>query len=1512
LKLSERHITTNTKIIRQPTYTVFILIALLFAVLRANAQEVVLTNHGAAVTLTNGVVIGTWHTVNRSGGNIINNGTLNMTGNFTSTATTSGNGLFTLGGNWTNSGGIFLPGTSTVIFNGAVSQKITRAGGEGFYNLSVINPGIDPLNRVEIETGVTVSGVLTMTIGNIDAGPWVLYLANPAAASLNYNSSTKSRILGKFERGINQTENYLFPLGTPLWYNPANLRPNSINSSGTILSEFLTAPPPGNAGLPKPDPPVEIADVFPSGYWNMTSFGFSTGNFNINLNGTGFTDTVRVATRVVKRTAGADWMVDGAHLTADTAGNVVYRNNLLTDISPSGTQFAIGRARPLILDHPHDTAFCERTNPVFTVIASGTPALRYAWYKVSSPADILIENGAHYSGARTPTLTIIGAELSDAGEYYCIVRDRNGNATRTNNATLVVFKIPVATVSDRGQDHVCSNIDFIDMVLGLTYWDPGTRFVWTRDNPAGITSALPMSDTKYNIGDLIEGVFTNSTDSVIKVTFLVTPIGPAYTECVGDPVEAYLMINPTPRIIPVNVKPAICFGEDTEIILTSPTQMTKGVITFDYTISVSGVPGDVTGTITGGASGMGKSSTINYSYENHSDTIQSVYYSILPRNIESGCYDGVIEIPEVKLHPEPLRNLSISIPLTCSGGSDASLTAILSRGSKPDNVNWVGPFGYQNSYTTNSNVTTISGVRTGWFYLNVIDNLGCTNGGSVLVSGAQLNSILYVAEKVNGYGTTCPESTDGVIGVKENPGSTGIPPFEYWIQHVEADTMVRHGIINAINEPLDYTYNLAPGTYRLLIYDNNGCVNTNYPITSIMAPDEITVEFLKDEYAGGFNVTCLGYNDGSVRINTIYGGSGGYTYKWTTVNGSFSGPDNLDHLDNITAGTYYFTITDMLGCVKVDSVTLTQPDGMVLSGSQISSSPDGDFNISCNGGNDGFIKLNITGGSGTYNFAWTGPAGFTATTRDISGLKAGTYTCLINDVNGCTMTPNPQFTLTEPDALSISSVSSLYAGPVNIRCFGETGSIDITVTGGSTGNYFFEWSTINGSGIVSGQEDQMALTAGNYHLVVRDSNNCVAVHDVTLAQPDALVTTLTPTHITCAAPGLSNGTVTLAVSGGVAPYSYSWSNGAITQNISGLPAGKYIVTVTDINGCQKTDSVTINLPPPIEYTKTISDFNGFNISCYGLANGNITINTISGQAPYIYSWSGPNGFTASTGSISGLRAGQYTLTITDANMCTATEVIEVSQPGRLSMVISLSSSIAGGYNINCAGDSTAQIGIEPVNQAGSVTYLWSDGNSSRARYDLPAGIYDLIITDANNCHADTTIILSQPDSLRIDFTVNQPWCPDKPDGSVSAIVTGGVVGVDYNYKWSDNSTGHGITNILRGYYKLTVTDLNHCVVRDSVKIEPLNETCLIIPNAISPNDDLVNDVWNIGEKELYPQMEIRIFNRWGETLWRSERGYPTPWDGRSNGKPLPVDSYHYIIDLKNGSKPYVGNITIVR
>jgi len=509
----------------------------------------------------------------------------------------------------------------------------------------------------------------------------------------------------------------------------------------------------------------------------------------------------------------------------------------------------------------------------------------------------------------------------------------------------------------------------------------------------------------------------------------------------------------------------------------------------------------------------------------------------------------------------------------------------------------------------------------------------------------------------------------------------------------------------------------------------------------------------------------------------------------------------------------------------------------------------------------------------------------------------------------------PAFTLTEPPALFFDAITSTSAdGFHNINCYDSTGWVDLNVTGGSGGSYIITWSTQNGSGIVPGEVDQNSLKAGTYNVHVEDANHCGKDTTIVLTHPDPITATLVPTHITCQPAGFANGSIDLTAGGGIAPYgNWSWSNGAVTEDISGLTEGYYTINFNDANGCPHKDSVRINLPDPITYIPSISDYNGYNVTCNGKSDGWISINMDSGLAPFVYEWQKEGGgFSDSRNSVTGLSSGFYILKVTDANMCTTTDTIEIREPGVFGINILKSSSIAGGFNINCAGSSTGSVDIETVNQAGSVTYLWSDGATTAGRANIPEGEYRIYVEDANGCRIDSLFSLTAPDSMKLSFEVTRPWCPDKPDGEINLTVTGGVAGTDYTYHWSDGSSGRDISEIVEGNFVVKVTDLNGCTLTDSVMVKPQQETCLIIPNAFSPNGDLINDLWNIGLIELYPEIEIKIFNRWGGIVWRSEKGYPHPWDGRSSGSPLPIDSYHYIIELGPKRKPIVGNITIVR
>ena len=480
-------------------------------------------------------------------------------------------------------------------------------------------------------------------------------------------------------------------------------------------------------------------------------------------------------------------------------------------------------------------------------------------------------------------------------------------------------------------------------------------------------------------------------------------------------------------------------------------------------------------------------------------------------------------------------------------------------------------------------------------------------------------------------------------------------------------------------------------------------------------------------------------------------------------------------------------------------------------------------------------------------------------------------------------------------------VEGQMAMPDNV-CIGQTKHYNVDPTPGST--YIWKINGVVQAGFNANEFDNTWTTSNTYLLEVHElsANGCLAP----ARSGQVFVTAPVNPVFAEVGPYCSGSAIPLLPTISVNGISGTWSP-AINNNAS------TVYTFTPMAGsCATNTSMIITIyPKPTAITTDLSYYNGFNVSCFGISDGYIRINTSDEPGTNRYNWTGPGNFTTTAKDISGLKAGKYELSITNASNCTTLLTYILTEPPPLNMKITKSVSSDGGYNINCAGYSSGSISLEPLNQQVSVRYLWSDGSALQNRIGLRAGIYSVIIIDGNNCQNDSTIILIEPDSLNIKLEATQPLCPDKPNGSISSAITGGVPYPDYNYRWSDNSTGKKISDLNEGEYGLIVTDQNGCSVRDSIKLNSLHETCVIIPNAISPNGDLINDVWNISNIDLYPLIEIKIFNSWGEMVWKSEQGYPVPWDGTSKGAKLPVDAYFYIIDLHNGSRPIGGSVTII-
>ncbi|HEU4717852.1 MAG TPA: SprB repeat-containing protein, partial [Bacteroidia bacterium] len=377
---------------------------------------------------------------------------------------------------------------------------------------------------------------------------------------------------------------------------------------------------------------------------------------------------------------------------------------------------------------------------------------------------------------------------------------------------------------------------------------------------------------------------------------------------------------------------------------------------------------------------------------------------------------------------------------------------------------------------------------------------------------------------------------------------------------------------------------LCPGTYTCTISNTAGCNTTQtFSITGPSNPTSIQ---------SSTNVSCNGGCNGTGTITPSPAGA--YTYAWSPTGGSAATASGL------CAGTYTVTATNAGGCTTTQTITITQPPALTTTSSQT--------NVTCNGGNNGSATVNPSGGTGPYSYSWA-PNGGTGATAN--GLTAQGYTCTITDAAGCTITQAFNITQPSPVTASVSTTPS--------TCSGNNGTATVNPSGG-TGPYTYSWAPAGGTGVTAS-----SLGAGSYTCTVTDAAGCTVTATGNVASTGGITATVTATtNVSCN--GGSNGSATAAPTGGVGPYTYSWSpSGGNGTTASGLGAGSYTCTVTDANGCIATTVATITEPTALSLTSSQVDE-----LCNGGNTGSATVNISGGTSPYSYSWSpsGGNGATA--------------------------------------------------------------------------------------------------------------------------------------------------------------------------------------------------------------------------------------------------------------------------------------------
>jgi len=559
----------------------------------------------------------------------------------------------------------------------------------------------------------------------------------------------------------------------------------------------------------------------------------------------------------------------------------------------------------------------------------------------------------------------------------------------------------------------------------------------------------------------------------------------------------------------------------------------------------------------------------------------------------------------------------------------------------------------------------------------------------------------------------------------------------------------------------DYTYlwstgattedlsNVVAGTYTVTVTDDHDCTATTS--ITVEQPTDLVVSAVAE------NVLCFGGSNGDINL-TVTGGSPAYTYEWS--NGA-----TTEDLTDVIAGTYTVTATDTHGCTKTTSATISEPTGLVLGATPT--------DVLCFGGSDGDIDVTVSGGSPAYTYEWSNAA----TTQDLTNALAGTYTVTVTDANGCSKTISA--TIQEPTLLTATAQSS----PVS--CFGGSdGDIDLSVSGG-TPDYTYEWNT----GATT--QNLSNVVAGTYTVTVTDDHDCTVTATVTVTEPTLLVLDVDVVNVSCN--GGNTGAIDLMVAGGTLNYTYLWSNGATTQDLSALAAGTYTVTVTDANGCTKSISGTVEEASLLTVSAQVT-----NILCSGLATGAIDVTVSGGTPDYTYLW---NPGAMMSEDLTNMVAGEYCLTVTDGNGCTASICKTITEPPALVLTSNTT-------QVLCFGGTDGSIDLTVTGGVTPYTYLWSNGLSTQDQDNLPSGTYCVTVTDGNDCTKTACYFIFQPSAITLSEEVTDASCFGGTNGAIDLIVVGGTP--NYAYLWDNGATTQDLSNLEAGTYCVTVTDANDC------------------------------------------------------------------------------------------------------
>jgi len=687
-------------------------------------------------------------------------------------------------------------------------------------------------------------------------------------------------------------------------------------------------------------------------------------------------------------------------------------------------------------------------------------------------------------------------------------------------------------------------------------------------------------------------------------------------------------------------------------------------------------------------------------------------------------------------------------------------------------TNGLAPYQYSNGGPNqNSNIITNAGA--GNYTVTVTDANGCsvTSLTTIQTQPSPIIDSIAVTE------ASCIPGCDGTSTIYASGGTN--PMYTYSLN----TTFQNSNLFNS----------LCVNTYVATVQDGNGCVDTmSFVISTANGP--VLSSSIVD------SVNCNGGNDGSLNV-AVTGGASPISYNLqpgniTNITGSFQ---------NLTANAYSVTATDINGCAVITNLNVFEP--LPVQFDSVSGSGN-----SCSGSGNGTIFVSNVGGTGAFNYTINPNATYTPP-GTFSNLQGNTtYNIVASDANGCTITTS--VFISSPQAMSVTNVATTPAS-----CFGVAdGTAQVTVTGGTV-PYVYNMQPNN---ISNANGSFNSLSGGAYIVTITDANNCSVSTSVSIAEPlEMQLANSSVSPVTCA--NDNDGSIQVTVTGGAPQITYSLQPGNLnntTGTFTSLNGNIYTITATDANNCTINTTLTITEPSVLLIDSLLTQ----NVSCANADDGQISIFSSGGNGNNTF-FIQPSNSNNTTGIFTNLPNQQYFVTVVDSKNCQAVDSALITQPNPLT-------AFRAKTNVSCKGGNNGTITITPNGGTPAYSYLLTPGNvvSATGSYTgLTAGVYAVVITDANNCTTvANSIEITEPPAIRIDsFQVEDVVCYGDNTGKISIVGSGGIPLLQYSIAPMGGSQPNPgkFTDLYAGVYTVTITDANNCTL---TTIATLNQNPEII------------------------------------------------------------------------------------